>query len=352
MSETVAHLNAVGTAVPANEVHGIMAAYAPAMLATERDRRLFRRMVQRCGIECRYSVLAPAGSGALDDAGLYRRGGFAGTAARMRVFEERASDLAFAAAVDLDDDLGDISHLVLVSCTGFAAPGVDLAMIERLALKPEVERTTIGFMGCFAAINALRFARHVVRSEPEARVLVICLELCTLHFQETADLERALSFLIFADGCAAALVSREPRGVALQHSSTAVIPEAADQITWRIGDHGFDMTLAGAVPATIGDHLPCRISGILGSRSREEIVHWAVHPGGRSVLDGVEGALMLGPAALGPSRDVLRRYGNMSSATVLFVLRSILDGGIPGAGCAMAFGPGLTIESIVFDALP
>jgi alpha-pyrone synthase len=346
-----AYLNAVGTAVPATEMHRIMAAYAPPMLKTTRDRRLFERMAQRCGIERRHSVLFPARSGTLDDAGLYRPGNFAGTAARMRVFEERAADLAFAAAVDLDDDLEGVTHLVFVSCTGFAAPGLDLDLIERLALHPTVERTTIGFMGCYAAINALRLARHIVRSEPKARVLVVCLELCTLHLQETADLERALSFLIWADGCATALVTDEPHGLELGRSSTAIVAEAADQITWRIGDQGFDMTLAGAVPSTIGANLPVRLPKILDGRSLEEIVHWAVHPGGRSVLDAVESALGLGPEALAASREVLRSYGNMSSATALFVLGAMLAGGIPGPGCAMAFGPGLAVESLMFEAL-
>ena len=137
-----------------------------------------------------------------------------------------------------------------------AAPGVDFALIERLALSPGIERTSVGFMGCHAALNALRLAGHIVRSEPKARVLVICLELCTLHLQETADLEQVLAFLIFADGCAAALVTGEPRGLRLGRSSTAIATEAADQITWRIGAHGFDMSLSGAVPASIGALLP------------------------------------------------------------------------------------------------
>lgn len=332
-------------------MHGLFASYAPRLIRSERERRLFARMVQRCGIERRYSVLAPGRTGALDDAGLYRPGAFADTAARMRIYRERAADLAFAAAVDLDDPLDGVTHLLLVSCTGFAAPGVDLALIERLALGPGIERTTIGFMGCQAALNALRLARHIVRSAPEARVLVVCLELCTLHLQETSDLEQLLSFLIFADGCAAALVTAAPRGLALGPSSTAIAPQAAGQITWQIGSKGFDMTLSGAVPATLGALLPCHIAAILHGRPPAEIVHWAVHPGGRSVLDAVQHALELGPAALAASRDVLRRYGNMSSPTVLFVLRTLLERGRAGPGCAMAFGPGLTIEGLLFEAL-
>jgi alpha-pyrone synthase len=351
MTDNAAYLNAVGTAVPANEVHQLFTAYAPRLVRTSRDRRLFERMVRRCGIERRYSVLAPGRPGQLDDASLYRAGDFADTAARMRVYQERAADLAFAAAVDLDDELSEVTHLLLVSCTGFAAPGVDLAMVERLALSPRIERATVGFMGCHAAINALRLARHIVRSEPEARVLVLCLELCTLHLQETSDLEQLLSFLIFADGCAAALVSRERRGLELGPSTTAIATQAADQITWRIGSSGFDMTLSGAVPSTIGAVLPGHIAAMLQGTRPDQVVHWAVHPGGRSVLDAVEHALDLGPEALATSRDVLRRYGNMSSATILFVLQAMLEGGVGGPGCAIAFGPGLTVESLMFEAL-
>jgi alpha-pyrone synthase len=345
-----AHLNAIGSAVPANEVHGLFTDYAPRLLTAGRDRRLFGRMAERCGIERRYSVLARSGEpGQLDDARLYRDGAFADTGRRMQVYAERASDLAFRAALDLEDDLAGITHLVVVSCTGFAAPGIDLALIDRLALSPRVERTSIGFMGCYAAINALRLARHVVRSEPAARVLIVCLELCTLHLQETSDLEQVLSFLIFADGAAAALVSARPHGLALQGSTTALAPEAADQITWRIGRTGFDMTLSGSVPSTIAAVLPRYLPQILNDEPAAAIEHWAVHPGGRSVLDAVERALDLGPERLAHSRDVLRRYGNMSSATVLFVLKEMLAGRIRGPGCAIAFGPGLAIESLRFE---
>jgi hypothetical protein len=221
----------------------------------------------------------------------YRAGAFADTGTRMRVHEQRAPDLAFAAALDLDDKLGGITLLVLASCTGFAAPGVDLALIERLALKPGIERTVVGFMGCHGALNAPRIARHIVRSEREAWVLVACLELCTLHLQETADLEQVLSYLIFADGCAAALVSGEPRGLALSGSTTGLAASAADQITWRIGSRGFDMRLAGSVPATIGAVLPAELPRLLQGCPPEQIVHWAVHPGGRSVLNAVERGL-------------------------------------------------------------
>jgi alpha-pyrone synthase len=344
------YLNAIGTAVPRHEVHGKFVAYAPRLLGGARERRLFARMAERAGIERRYSVLAPhPDPERLDLGGFYRAGAFPGTAARMRVYERHATDLAFAAALDLDADLAHVSHLVVATCTGFFAPGLDLQLIARLSLDPGIERTVVGFMGCAAALNALKVARHIVRAEPDAQVLVVCLELCTLHLQETDDLEQVLSFLIFADGCAAGLVSAEPRGLALQDFYVAVLPEAADQITWRIGDAGFDMRLSGAVPGTIARALPAHLPAILAGRAPTEVALWAIHPGGRSVLDAVERALELPAEHLSTSREILRRYGNMSSATVMFVLKAMLEDAAAGLGCAISFAPGMVAETMLFE---
>jgi alpha-pyrone synthase len=348
----IAYLNAIGTAVPGQEVHGKFVAYAPRLLGSGRDRRLFARMAERAGIDRRYSVLAPhPDPERLDLAGFYRAGAFPGTAARMRLYERHAADLAFAAALDLDAELAGVSHLVLATCTGLFAPGLDLQLIERLSLEHTAERTVVGFMGCSAAINALKVARHIVRSQPDARVLVVCLELCTLHLQETDDLEQVLSFLIFADGCAAGLVSADPRGLALRRFHAAVMPEAADQITWRIGDAGFDMRLSGEVPRSIARALPAHLPAILAGCEPQDVALWAIHPGGRSVLDAAERALELSPERLFASREVLRRFGNMSSATVLFVLKAMLDDDdARGLGCAISFGPGLVAETMLFEA--
>jgi alpha-pyrone synthase len=345
------YLNAIGTAVPAHEVHQKFVDYAPRLLTSPRDVRLFARMAERAAIERRYSVIAPHPSPErLDRGDLFRPGAFPDTRTRMALYERHAPDLAFAAALDLDAELGGMTHLVLASCTGFFAPGLDLDIVERLGLDTGTERTIVGFMGCAAAINSLKIARHIVRSEPNARVLVICLELCTIHLRETDDLEQVLSFLIFADGCAAGIVSAQPRGLALHGFGAAIVPEAAEQITWRIGNTGFDMRLSGEVPATLARHLPPHLPAILDGRRAGQIALWAVHPGGRTVLDAVERALELPPGGLTHSREVLRRYGNMSSATIMFVLKGMLEGGAAGAGCAMAFGPGLVTETMLFEA--
>jgi len=233
-----------------------------------------------------------------------------------------------------------------------SAPGLDFELIERCRLNPSIERTMIGFMGCAAAINALKLARHIVRSDQRARVLVLNLELCTLHLQESTDLEQILSFLLFADGCAASLVSAEPQGVALESFHALRVPDTNNLITWNVREQGFDMVLSGQVPATIQASLPRYATEILAGAPVSSIDLWAVHPGGRTVLDAVERAFDLAPAALEASREILRRYGNMSSATVMFVLDALMRKATQGAtGCAMAFGPGLVTETMRFRAI-
>jgi len=207
----------------------------------------------------------------------------------------------------------------------------------------------LGFMGCSAAINGLKTARHIVRSEPEARVLVLNLELCTLHLKETLNLEQLLCFLLFADGCAACLVTAEPKGIALDSFRAVLVPHSRDLMAWNIRDLGFDMVLSGSVPRAIGDALRGGAQQIIGDAPVDSIDLWAVHPGGTSVLDAVEHAFELPAMALLPSREVLRQYGNMSSATVMFVLEAMMRTAAPrNRGCAMAFGPGLIAETMLF----
>jgi predicted naringenin-chalcone synthase len=352
-----AYLNRIATAVPEHDVHDAFVAFADTLLTDRRSQVLFRRMAERSQIEHRFSTVEPRplGSNAeLDTDGFYCRGAFPSTAQRMQRFADKAPGLALDAARGLnlsDEDRDGVTHVIVTTCTGFSAPGLDLQIVEGLGLKPSVERTLVGFMGCYAAINALKMARHIVRSEPQSKVLLVSLELCTLHLQETSDLEQVLSFLVFGDGCAAALVTSEPVGLELESFHAEMMPEAAEQITWNIGDTGFDMYLSGQVPGSIRHSLGQGRDRILKDTPIEAFDLWAIHPGGRTVLDAVEAAFSLPADALTASREVLRRFGNMSSATVLFVLKTLIDQpGEKGArGCAMAFGPGLTAETMLFS---
>ena len=352
---TVAYINRVATAVPPYDVHDAFRRYAQSMLRDDRrGALLFQRMANKAAIDHRYSCLAPSNQpegDAVDAERFYIRGDFPDIEARMRRFEQYAPELAQTAVerLHLGADRDRISHLLITCCTGFSAPGLDLQLVERCRLPRSVERTMIGFMGCYAAINALKLARHIVRSEPSARVLILNLELCTLHLKETTDIEQILSFLLFGDGCAACLVSADPIGTALESFRAVVVPGTRELITWNIRDFGFDMFLSGQVPAAIHDALRDHMGEILDGASADSIDIWAVHPGGRTVLDAVERAFNLAPPALSASREILRRYGNMSSATVMFVIEKLLRSCTRGqTGCAMSFGPGLTAETMLF----
>jgi len=346
-----AFINRIATATPPHDIHDVFLRFGQLMLENDRRRlALFNRMAERSGISHRYSFLEPDPNGQVVDADrFYRRGAFPDTAARMKKFETCAPELAVATVEKLlaGEDRSRITHVIVTGCTGFAAPGIDLAVVEGCGLPTSVERTMVGFMGCYAAINALKLARHIVRSQPDARVLALNLELCTLHLHETEDLEEMLSFLLFADGCAAALVSADPVGVEINSFRAALVPETKELIRWHIRNQGFDMVLSGGVPGAIRHALTTSRDDILGGANDIEL--WAVHPGGRTVLDAVEQAFALEPAALATSRSVLNDYGNMSSGTVMFVLDRIMRSARKGQrGCAMSFGPGLVAETMMF----
>ncbi len=351
---TQAWLNRVGTAVPAYDIHAEFVEFARTALPDARSRALFDRMAELADIEHRFSFFEPGPKPRdhiLDNGGFYRRGDFPTTGARMALFNDAALALSqqAIAALDIAADRRALTHLIVASCTGFTAPGLDFHIMQAAGLATSVERTIVGFMGCFAAVNALKLARHIVRSEPKAKVLVINLELSSLHLQERWQLETMLSFLLFGDGCSACLVSAEPMGLMLDEFHATVIPNSAELITWHIRDQGFAMHLSGQVPGRIRRWLREHGSSLLGPRSTRDVGLWAVHAGGRSILDAVQHGLALPPDALRFSRDVLRAFGNMSSATLPFVLHRILStADATGDGVAMAFGPGLTVETFAF----
>jgi len=362
----VAHINAIGTAVPPHDVHTAFYGLVDHLMTERRERAIFERLAKRSGIESRFSFVEPlvTEEGEVTDTErFYMRGNFPTTAERMERYERWAPELALQAIDRLDDDIAaqGITHVVVASCTGFVAPGLDQILIRRTGIDPSAERTLVGFMGCYAAVNALRLAHHIVRSTPEARVLVVNVELCTLHLQETREVDKLLAMLLFSDGASAALVTAEPQGIALTDFRPAAIPGSDDLITWRIGDRGFAMHLDGQVPIRIAEALTAeRVrndkDGILRGKPVGDYDLWAVHAGGRSILDAVERGLELDPDALAPSRAVLRECGNMSSATLMFVLARMMAArqadDTARSGMGMAFGPGLAAETFRFSLLP
>jgi predicted naringenin-chalcone synthase len=312
-------------------------------------------MAERSGIAHRWSVLPPgAGGGSPVEEGGFYHAAVPGTAARMEVYGEAAPRLALEAIRALPEPPGEITHLVVASCTGFVAPGIDQIIAAELGLAGHVERTLVGFMGCYAAVSALRLAHHIVRSEPEARVLAVTVELSTLHLQQDDRIEPLLAMLQFGDGAAAALVTGEPRGFAIERPFAATLPDSGALIRWSVGDAGFVMQLSGEVPGRIAEALRDEHfrERLLAGSNPAEADAWAVHAGGRSVLDAVEQGLGLAPDALAESRDVLARFGNMSSSTLPFVLAELLERPERRRGVALAFGPGLAAEGFHFRRAP
>ena len=339
--------------MPGHDIHHAFIDWARAQL-DQRKRRLFDRMAARSGIGHRWSILpiGEDGGSPVDPGGFYAVAPLPGTGERMGLYADAAPELALTAieALAAQTSLGQVTHLVVASCTGFVAPGIDQIIARRMALAGSVERLLVGFMGCYAAVAALRSARHIVRSDPKARVLVVTVELSTLHLQEAAELEPLLAMLQFGDGAAAALVSAEPAGFALDAPFATTLPDSHELIRWDITDRGFAMHLSGEVPGRIAAGLadPEFALAATGGRNPAQVDGWAVHAGGRSILDAVERALHLPHDALAASRGVLEDVGNMSSATLMFVLERLLKGPRIECGVALAFGPGLAAEGFRF----
>jgi len=280
------------------------------------------------------------------------------TARRMEHYALHAAPLALKAARQALARAGigphAITHLVTVSCTGFYAPGVDVALIKGLGLPATTQRTHVGFMGCHAALNALRVARAFADADPRARILVCAVELCSLHYHYGAEPQRIVANSLFADG-AAALVgvpadAAPPGAWRLEASGSCLVPDSESAMTWTIGDHGFVMTLSRAIPAHIARSLRPWLAAWLGLEGLAvaDVATWAVHPGGPRIVTAVEEALGLAPEATATSRAILDENGNMSSPTVLFVLERLMSVDAPRPCVALGFGPGLNVEASLF----
>ena len=350
----------------------------------ERDQRLVRMLYRSSGIESRHSVIPDLGANFLirDGQGSFRQ---QSTAERNAIYSREASKLAvelgrklLAAAPEFP--ASQISHVITASCTGFFNPGIDYLLCQELGLPGNTQRYHLGFMGCYAAFPALNMATQFCRANPNAVVLVMCLELCTLHLQINGAEDTILANSLFADGAGAVLVSArppEPGSTAYRicDFESALIPSGVGAMAWSIGEQGFDISLSSYVPKIIGAGISEVLQPLLtrNALSGQEVQRWAVHPGGKSIIDKVAASLELSPHQVQPSRDVLRDYGNMSCVTILFVLKETLqvataslapspplgegrEEGESAAGgsasrmgdgdkvCAIAFGPGLTVE--------
>ncbi|MEQ9454101.1 MAG: type III polyketide synthase [Phycisphaeraceae bacterium] len=372
MEEPVVSVLGLGTAVPPYRMpQDVAAAFALERYPGGEDGADWvRRRYERSGVASRCTCL-PMGPDVADSLGLpaietvfpaVSEPGFAGptTGQRMALYERCAPLLLKHAAGKALASAGvradRITHLVTTTCTGFFSPGPDHHLIASLGMSPSVERVQVGFMGCHAAINGLGVATALARSHSGARVLLACVELCSLHFQYRADKEQVVANALFGDGAAAAVIGREDQGragttglgrIRVVSRRSEVLGGSGEAMSWRITDHGFRMTLGPEVPrllrSCLEEQLVDHWLGSCGLR-REAVSGWAVHPGGPRVLDAVERALGLSGEALSASRAVLQEHGNMSSPTVLFILHRLLASGVRGPVVLMAFGPGLTLE--------
>lgn len=278
------------------------------------------------------------------------------TGQRMDMYARHARPLALKAARrGLEQSRVsplEITHLVTVSCTGFHAPGIDIELMKGLGLPATTERTHIGFMGCHGALNALRIAAAIAGSDPAARVLICAVELCCLHGTYAWDPEGIVCHVIFADGAAAVVGAADgPDGAwRLDASGSCVFPGSENDMTWKVGDHGFRMTLSKNVPPLIEANLRPWLLAWLQQQAIgfDQVASWAIHPGGPKILTAVEDALGLPASANQPARDVLSEHGNMSSPTILFLLDHLQRNQAPRPCVALAFGPGLTAEAALF----
>jgi predicted naringenin-chalcone synthase len=355
-------IRGLGTAVPPKSIaQGVAAEHAAERCllneqrgAGEKGRRRLAALYRRAGIRTRHVAALDVENGApLYPPRRDRLDRGPTTGERMDHYDALAFPLALEASrealVAAATSPPEITHLVTASCTGFRAPGVDLRLMEELPLLPSTRRVHVGFMGCHGVLNGLMVAKALCESTQEARVLLTSVELCSLHFQYAENSDALVANSLFSDGAGACVLGGGPCRGAWEVVATASqrIPESEGEMTWTIGDHGYEMTLSARVPELIGLHLRPWLEAWLRDNDLrlDEVSSWAVHPGGPRVLDCVEKSLGLGIDSLAASRSVLSKCGNMSSATVFFVLRELAATELPLPCVVLAFGPGLVIEA-------
>jgi alkylresorcinol/alkylpyrone synthase len=366
------HIAGVGTSVPSHRIaQADAAAIARSFFPDEEERgNLLRILYRRSGVKYRHSVLLASGPDGKLRQDFYPPARYEGdrgptTGQRMERYEAEAGRLATQAARRALADSGvtakEVTHLITVSCTGFAAPGVDSELIRCLPLEPGVARTHVGFMGCHGALNAFRVADGLTGADGEACVLVCAVELCTLHQQYGWQPEQIVANALFGDGAGAVVACGEaawarlrarsavPQCLRLVASGSAVLADSTDLMTWRVGDHGFTMTLSPQIPDTLRRTLGGWLSEWLASKDLDigRVGAWAIHPGGPRILGACEEALGLGPGDMAWSKDVLAEFGNLSSPTVLFILERLRRADAARPWVMLGFGPGLAIEAAV-----
>lgn len=329
----------------------------------EIDSRKLKFLYRQSGIDTRYSVL-PDYSSIAEDRQFYATSKdlepFPDLEKRMEWYGNNAAMLSIKTIRDCIADKiesSEITHLITVSCTGMSAPGLDLEIMETMELSPDIFRTSINFMGCYAAIHALKLADALCNTNKQANVIIVCTEFCTLHFQKENSIDNITSTLLFADGCAAVLLQHNDaadKGIKIESFYSEVAFKGKKDMSWKLSSKGFLMSLTGYVPDLVKEDFDNLLNKALRNAhlKKEDISHWCIHPGGKKILEAIQQSTGLESHHLQCSYDVLRAYGNMSSPTVLFVLQKILKNlesneQEPATIFTAAFGPGLTMETFI-----
>lgn len=326
------------------------------------DARKLKFLYDHCGIDTRYSAIPDYGiqSGERNFIPVDKSMAFPVLEQRMEMYDREAVVISQKAINECLKGFitpKQITHLITVSCTGMSAPGLDLQLMSDMALAPDIFRTSVNFMGCYAAIHALKLAKMICDSTPDANVVIVTTELCTLHFQKEYTEDNAASSLLFADGSAAVLISNcltSDNALSLKGFYSHVAQKGKADMAWQLSSKGFLMTLSGYVPQLIQEDITSLVEKAVAHNglTLQDISHWCIHPGGKRILDLVQKQLELPADALAHSRDILRRFGNMSSPTVLFVLKEMMYAADrpPARILGMAFGPGLTMETFIAES--
>jgi predicted naringenin-chalcone synthase len=356
------HILGIGTAVPEYEIEQADAAQQASQLccATLQQQQLMKILYRRSGVMKRHSVvLTSSTNGQPAEQSFYRQSKFhpngPTTADRMEMYDSFAAPLAIEAARqslrDAEVKHSEVTHLVTVSCSGFSAPGVDLAIIRELRLQPNTSRTHIGFMGCHGALNGLRVAKAFAVSRPGSCVLLCAVELCTLHHQYGWQPEQIVANALFADGAAAVVIQASddhPKdALSVVGLGSTVLPDSSHLMRWRIEDHGFQMNLSPQVPDLISRALRPWLQRWLSEHKLDidDIGSWAIHPGGPRIIEACAQTIASKTDCISDSLGVLAEYGNMSSPTILFILDRLRTRGAPRPYLALAFGPGIAVEA-------
>ena len=355
----------IGTALPGHrhEQSQILQFMQNVFAMNDVENRKLRFLYRQSGIEHRYSFVGDY-SRPLPEWKFYPHSEnlepFPSLENRMTWYNRYAAPLSVDAirnCLDGKADEEDITHLITVSCTGMSAPGLDLQIMELMDLPKNIYRTSVNFMGCYAGIHALKIADSICKSEPKAKVLIVCTELCTLHFQKDPTPDNIASSLLFGDGSAAVLVvaGEKRKGLEINSFYSEVITKGKKDMAWELSSSGFLMTLSGYIPELIEEDFEALVERALqrSHQAKNKMNHWCIHPGGKRILEAIHKSLELHNGELDVSYDVLKKYGNMSSPTIFFVLKNILDQirhskpVKPETVFTAAFGPGLTMETFI-----